>query len=198
MPEESPMISRTSAAGSRSTDPCVTLDGRDGEQIQVLVRSPEPDDQALGLVLDCMTRAAADHSPWNQYLRSDMSVSDISVKLDGSRRPGGHQPCPVPRGIHLMHHDTLLKQLFPFTDITLICDPDSRDTVWGFSVSEVDCLHFIYVKSAFRRFGLGSWLLRETGLWGDEVVMSHRTPALYRAWPGIRWLWNPYRMMAWN
>jgi hypothetical protein len=62
----------------------------------------------------------------------------------------------------------------------------------------VDCLHFIYVKSAFRRFGLGSWLLRETGLWGDEVVMSHRTPALYRAWPGIRWLWNPYRMMAWN
>ena len=102
MPEESPMISRTSALGSRSTDPCVTLDGRDGEQIQVLVRSPEPDDQALGLVLDCMTRSAADHSPWNQYLRSDMSVSDISVKLDGSRRPGGYQPCPVPRGIHLL------------------------------------------------------------------------------------------------
>ena len=182
MPEESPMISRTSAAGSRSTDPCVTLEGRDGEQIQVLVRSPEPDDQALGLVLDCMARAAADHSPWQQ-------------RLDG---PGGYQPSPVPRGIHLRHHDTLLKKLFPFTDITLICDPDSRDTVWGFSVSEVDCLHFIYVKSAFRRFGLGSWLLRETGLWGDEVVMSHRTPALYRAWPGIRWLWNPYRMMAWN
>ena len=35
MPEESPIISRTSASGSRSTDPCVTLDGRDGEQIQV-------------------------------------------------------------------------------------------------------------------------------------------------------------------
>ena len=185
MPEESPMISRTSASGSRSTDPCVNLEGRDGEQIQVLVRSPEPDDQALGLVLDCMARAAADHSPWQQ-------------RLDG---PGGCQPSPVPRGIHLRHHDTLLKKNLPNMSIMVACDPSAPSAVWGWCAYSPEVLHYVYVKSAFRRMGIGGAMIRDlldNGIFSDagEICCSHRTAGLFRAWPNTRWLWNPYKILG--
>ena len=163
--------------------------------IQVHIRSPEPDDAALGLVLDSWTKAVADHSPWATHLRSDISVK---VKEKGTGRQATRQggaTAPIPRPILLHHHDILLKSLIPHSDIALACDPSDPDTVWGWSCSEADCLHFIYVKNAFRGFGIGRLLLRETGLWGDEIRISHRTPALFSRWPGVHFLWNPYRMM---
>ena len=168
------------------------------EIIPVLLRNPEPDDAALGLVLDSWTKAVADHSPWATHLRSDTSVK---VKGKGTGRQATRQggtTAPIPRPILLHHHDILLKSLIPHSDIALACDPSDPDTVWGWSCSEADCLHFIYVKNAFRGFGIGRLLLRETGLWGDEIRISHRTPALFSHWPGVHFLWNPYRMMKWN
>jgi GNAT superfamily N-acetyltransferase len=188
------MISDTSTHALRFAYPA--HEGED--QIEVHLRTPEPDDAALGLVLDSWTRAVADHSPWATYLRSDISVK---VKGKGTGRQATRQggtTAPIPRPILLHHHDILLKNLIPHTDITLACDPSDPDTVWGWSCSEVDCLHFLYVKNAFRGFGIGRLLLRETGLWGDEIRISHRTPALYSHWPDVHFLWNPYRMMIWN
>ena len=177
MPAISTAISTTSDSVRRFTEP---------EHIEIELRKPEPDDAALGLVLDSWTKAVADHSPWATSMRRD------------SRHGRGVQSTPVPRPLTLYHHDTLLKSLIPHTDITLACDPKDPSTVWGWECSEIDCLHFVYVKSAFRGFGIGRLLLEESGLWSDEIRVSHRTPALYSHWPGVHFLWNPYRMMIWN
>lgn len=156
------------------------------EHIEIELRKPEPDDAALGLVLDSWTRAVADHSPWSRSVRM-------------ARQHGrGVQSTPVPRTLTIYHHDLLLKSLIPHTDITLACDPSEPSTVWGWECSEADCLHFIYVKNAFRGFGIGRILLEESGLWGDEIRVSHRTPALYSHWPGVHFQWNPYRMMVYG
>ena len=169
------------------------------DQIEVHFRSPEPDDAALGLVLDSWTRAVADHSPWATYLRSDISVK---VKEKGTGRQATRQggtTAPIPRPILLHHHDILLKSLIPHSDITLACDPSDPDTVWGWVCSDLHCLHFLYVKNAFRGFGIGRLLLEKTGLLLEEKIrISHRTPALYSHWPDVHFLWNPYRMMIWN
>jgi len=171
-------------------------EGQDG--IRVLFRSPEPDDAALGLVLDAWTKAVADHSPWQCNLRSDTSARWQGRLASGETRQGG-TTAPIPRPILVYHHDILLKKLIPHTDITLACDPGDPDTVWGWVCSDLHCLHFIYVKNAFRGFGIGRLLLEETGLLLEKKIrISHRTPALYSHWPGVHFMWNPYRMMIWN
>ena len=191
MTEINPMISATSPHALRFAYPA--HEGED--QIEVHLRTPEPDDAALGLVLDSWVLGVCDHSPWLTYLRSDISVKgEGNEKAPGKSRQGG-ATAPIPRPILHYHHDTLLKKLIPHTDITLACDPGDPATVWGWSCSEVDCLHWIYVKNAFRGFGIGRLLLQETGLWGDEIKISHRTPALFSRWPDVHFLWNPYRMM---
>ena len=189
---------RSPQSVANTTD--VTEQGSDTtESIQVLLRNPEPDDAALGLVLDAWTKAVADHSPWQCNLRSDVSVKGQGMGTGRAATRQGGTTAPIPRPILVYHHDILLKKLIPHTDITLACDPGDPDTVWGWVCSDLHCLHFIYVKNAFRGFGIGRLLLEDTGLRiGKKIRISHRTPALYSHWPGVHFMWNPYRMMIWN
>jgi GNAT superfamily N-acetyltransferase len=65
--------------------------------------------------------------------------------------------------------------------------------VWGWICSDGELLHFIYVKAAFRGFGIGGVLFRTAFSGADRVKVSHRTGSLYTAFPGVNFLWNPYR-----
>ena len=155
--------------------------------VEVMLRPLDPAGSAgemeLGLVMDSWTRGVADDSPWNPQV---------------GRGRGGVGRTPVPPHITLYHHDTLLKNLLPRITIIAACDPSAPSTIWGWIAFEQNVLHYIYVKSAFRRMGIGGLLLKDLVTQGiledlDEVCCSHRTAGLFRAWPGVRWLWNPYK-----
>ena len=152
---------------------------RNPEQIGILLRQPEPDDRALGFVLDSWVKTVAADSPW-------------AVATAGSTP---HAPTPLPPPLIKYHHDIILKKLIPHSDITLACDPDDADTIWGYICTDGELLHFIYVKAAFRGFGIGGCLLRAAGLPDSNISTSHRTKSLFVAFPGVRFLWNPYRMI---
>ena len=148
---------------------------RNEEQIGILLRKPEPDERALRFVLDSWCKTVAAEPPW-----------DFSTP---------HHTPPLPHPLMIYEHDTLLKKIIPHSTITLACDPDDPDTVWGYVCTDGDLLHFIYVKSAFRGFGIGGCLLRAAELPSSNVITSHRTKSLFVAFPGVRFLWNPYRMI---
>jgi GNAT superfamily N-acetyltransferase len=150
---------------------------RNPEQIGILLRQPEPDDRALGFVLDSWVKTVAADSPW-------------AVATAGSKT---HIPTPLPPPLIKYHHDIILKKIITNSDITLGCDPGDADTVWGWICSDGELLHFIYVKAAFRGFGIGGVLFRTAFSGSDRVKVSHRTGSLYTAFPGVNFLWNPYR-----
>ena len=162
----------------------LTVKGEQGN-IEVLLRTLEPDDQARSLVLNSWSRAVSEDSPWGR-------------RVNDSGAGGQGHPTPLPPHVILHHHVTLLKELIPGTVIRLICDPGQPDIIWGYVSFEEDCLHWCYVKGAFRGYGLGSLLLDESGMRGAEVTVSHRTRSLYEHWPGVRFKWNPYRMIKWR
>jgi len=150
---------------------------RNPEQIGILLRQPEPDDRALGFVLDSWVKTVAADSPW-------------AVATAGSTT---HVSTPLPPPLIKYHHDIILKKIITNSDITLGCDPGDADTVWGWICSDGELLHFIYVKAAFRGFGIGGVLFRTAFSGSDRVKVSHRTGSLYTAFPGVNFLWNPYR-----
>ena len=178
MTDKSSTITEGSETGSRVRYPKDSIafpTQRNEEQIAILLRKIEPDERALSLVLDSWTKTVAAEPPW-----------DFSHPQ--------HTPPPPPT-LLIYEHDTLLKKIIPHSTITLACDPDDPDTVWGYVCVDDDLLHFIYVKSAFRGFGIGGCLLRAAGLPDSNVSTSHRTKSLFVAFPGVRFLWNPYRMI---
>lgn len=172
---------------------------RNDEQIPILLREPEPDDRALGFVLDSWVKTVAVESPWAAETGSQSRGKDQTSKHSDTRMSDytdtPRHTTPLPPSLIKYHHDTLLKKIIRNSDITLACDPDDPDTVWGWVCSDGDLLHFIYVKSAFRGFGIGGVLLRTTDTELEKCVVSHRTGSLYVAWPMINFRWNPYRMI---
>ena len=178
MTVKSSTITEGSETGSRvryPKDSIVFPTQRNEEQIAVLLRKIEPDERALRFVLDSWCKTVAAEPPW-----------DFSTP---------HHTPPLPHPLMIYEHDVLLKKIIPHSTITLACDPDDPDTVWGYVCFDGDLLHFIYVKSAFRGFGIGGCLLRAADLPDSNVITSHRTKSLFVAFPGIRFLWNPYRMI---
>jgi hypothetical protein len=171
MTEKSSMIT----TGSVVNRGIVYPSHRNEEQIGILLRRPEPDDRAIRFVLDSWCKTVAAEPPW-----------DFS-----STR---HTP-PPPHPLLIYEHDTILKKIIRNSSITLACDPDDADTVWGYVCCDGELLHFIYVKSAFRGFGIGGCLLRAIGIPKGKMMISHRTESLFTAFPNIRFFYNPYRMI---
>jgi hypothetical protein len=66
-----------------------------------------------------------------------------------------------------------ITRTFEQARVYVACDPSARADIWGYLVEEDGRVHFVYVKSAFRRFGIAS------GLWamcvGLRVPHSHDT-----------------------
>jgi len=170
MDEKSSMISENSTLGSRVVYPTA----RNEEQIAILLRKPEPDDRVMGFVLDSWCKTVASEPPW------DFAAT--------------HHTPPPPHPLLIYMHDTILKKIIRNSTITLACDPDDPDTVWGYICSDGDLLHFVYVKSAFRGFGIGGCLFRSAGLPSGKIEISHRTGSVFKAFPKSRLIWNPYRM----
>jgi hypothetical protein len=164
---------------------------RNDLQIAILLREPEPDDRAMGFVLDSWVKTVAADSPWAT------ETGKHSRAGSGSDTPAQapRHTTPLPPSLIKYHHDTLIKKIIRNSSITLACDPDDADTIWGWICFDSDLLHFIYVKSAFRGFGIGGGLLRSTDAFGGRITTSHRTGSLFIAWPGIDFKWNPYRML---
>ena len=148
---------------------------------ELLIRPLELGGRETGFVLDSWSRAVARDPIW---------------RVEVGRR--GVARTPIPPSLSLYYHDIILKKILTNCTLLVACDPEDTDVIWGYiAFDQVDpVLHFVYVKGAFRRMGIGTRLLSEAGLILDEpVVVSHRTESLFKAFPNVKWRWNPYRMM---
>jgi len=103
---------------------------------------------------------------------------------------------PPPPSVMKYHHDIILKKIIHSSVIRLACDPGDPDTVWGWICFDGELLHFIYVKSAFRGFGIGGALFR-SAFDVDRLKVSHRTDSLFMAFPGVDFK-NPYMMFNYD
>jgi ribosomal protein S18 acetylase RimI-like enzyme len=152
---------------------------------ELLIRPLELGGRETGFVLDSWSRAVARDPIW---------------RVEVGRR--GVARTPIPPSLSLYYHDIILKKILTNCTLLVACDPEDTDVIWGYvAFDQVDpVLHFVYVKGAFRRMGIGTRLLRQfmNSLPGDPlepVIVSHRTEGLFKAWPNVKWRWNPYRMM---
>ena len=179
----------TAASPAIATDPAIgSLVINQGPGL--LIRPLELEGRETGFVLDSWNRAVARDPIWAAQV---------------GRR--GVARTPIPPSLSLYYHDIILKKILTKCTLLVACDPEDPDVIWGYVAFDPKdpVLHFVYVKGAFRRMGIGTRLMEEAfercnGCWSQiedhPVVVSHRTESLFKAWPQVKWRWNPYRMMV--
>jgi GNAT superfamily N-acetyltransferase len=101
---------------------------------------------------------------------------------------------PISREVFFPAHQLVLERLLarPNVEVHLAVWPDDPNVVFGWSVTEGDCVHYVYVKPDFRKAGLARALLAHRPF----AQYSHHTYVLRDLHPKIAHLtYNPYRML---
>ena len=185
--------------GSDTTKDTVSFVSGLGPELRI--RPLDLEGRETGFVLDSWNRAVARDPIWAAQV---------------GRR--GVARTPIPPSLSLYYHDIILKKILNKCTLLVACDPDDPDVIWGYvafdaglpvpgnsgsyELNRTPVLHFVYVKGAFRRMGIGNRLMDEAfercnGCWAQiadhPVVVSHRTESLFKAWPSVKWRWNPYK-----
>lgn len=106
----------------------------------------------------------------------------------------------VPKQMYRRGQMDLMKQLVGRSTVYVACDEKDLSQIYGYLIAEklvdIDILHYIYVKSPFRRFGIGRVLYdvidRNAAY---PCIASHKT--LYFDYLKEKWnlSFNPYILL---
>lgn len=95
-------------------------------------------------------------------------------------------------------HRRLVWAWLPECDVRIACDTQDADAIMGFLVRYGNVLHYVHVRSDFRRFGIAKALAAE--LVNERAFYTHELSDQihYRGMIEIpaRWTFNPYPFLA--
>ena len=81
----------------------------------------------------------------------------------------------IPRDTFFAEHHRVLERIFargPTVKLAVL--PDQQDVVLGYAVVEGQVIHYVYVKPAFRRYGIAKALLGACGI-RPKFTYTHHT-----------------------
>lgn len=100
----------------------------------------------------------------------------------------------IPRKTFFAYHHQIIERIIARNATVLVATPeDDPSTILGYLVHEGPVLHYIYTKGPFRRLGIASRLIKESGLDLNKSQFTHWTydaDDLLPLWPGLSY--NPY------
>lgn len=94
----------------------------------------------------------------------------------------------VAQAVYFKEHHKLIDALLRDATVLVATPQDDPDTILGWSVKSGDTLHYVYVKEAFRRLGIGKALV------GEFDQHSHLTPYFVKWLEHTKYIsiYNPY------
>lgn len=111
------------------------------------------------------------------------------------------------RSVYWSHHPRLIEAILERSEVIVAHPTSEPSVVAGWMCYEGKTIHYMYVRSSLRRFGVATQLLKESGLdlELDPVFMSHRTKLcneLVGYWYGKKFyagkfskiVFNPYQL----
>lgn len=96
----------------------------------------------------------------------------------------------IDKDSYMASYHKILDQLFlkPDVDIKIACVTEDPELILGYSVSEPSILHWVFVKQAWRRFGIAKQLIPK-----DVSRITHLTTVAEKLKPK-EWLFDPFKL----
>ena len=101
----------------------------------------------------------------------------------------------IPPEVYFHEHHKVAERLLRKSVVPVVCQRSAPGVLLGFAVLEMStplCLHWLYVKNAWRKMGVAAKLLGSIDL--NTCVYSHWTHAI-KGWTAARWprlRYDPY------
>ena len=84
----------------------------------------------------------------------------------------------IPNTLYYQYHKAIVMDLLKRSLVSMVVDPEDQDHVYGYIVyeaGEMFILHYMYIKSAFRNFGLAKSILQKANpqFGVEEMYLTH-------------------------
>jgi GNAT superfamily N-acetyltransferase len=119
---------------------------------------------------------------YKNWLRSYHDLSDVA-RL-------------IPKRVYYPGQSALIKKLLQRCDVLVACMVDDPDQVYGWICFEPNVMHYVFVKSLYRKCGVGSALIEAAFPVGTNFCFSHHTfHTRKRLFQSRNSFYNPYFCM---
>lgn len=102
----------------------------------------------------------------------------------------------MPNSVFFSQHAEIIKQIIarPTTSITIICNPEDEEQVYGYLVSEANhsILHFAYIKYNYRKLSMMKTLLSTFGKSTHNTFITHLPRHFNNIKDKYGLIYNPY------
>lgn len=114
-----------------------------------------------------------------EYRNSLFATANVSPFINQNGKADLHR-LSVPDSIYYKHHAIIIQNLLESSYVLVLCNPENEDHIFGYIVyqpyNEHVIVHFLYIKSLYRRFGLAKKLLSDiTDIKNKTIYASHMT-----------------------
>lgn len=146
--------------------------------LPIIIREMSPDD--LHLVLDSWVKG---------YRGFAFAVPSRSGRWDGQS--------PLPTRLYLDEHERLVRDILDRSHTLVATRPEDPDQILGWLCYEPALLHYVYVKTIYRGWGIARRMLGRANITRERpAVFSHRTSHSDQKLKSRMAVFNPYR--AWR
>jgi GNAT superfamily N-acetyltransferase len=103
---------------------------------------------------------------------------------------------PCSKTIYCKKQHDLIKKLIAESAVIVATPSDDFELIVGYAVFEPEVLHWLYVKSSFRRMGVASELMKHSGLCDNFSYTHLPSSAIGRWFMDQGGVYNPYLLMG--
>ena len=105
----------------------------------------------------------------------------------------------IPTSLYVVGQRSRIDKILgsPPTKVTIATNPEEPSVIYGYSViTGENILHYLYVKNAFRKLGIGTQLINR--LFGSQVLYTHKSADIWaerilKEDPTFNeWMYDPY------
>lgn len=99
------------------------------------------------------------------------------------------------KSIYFENYKLVLDHILKTAQVYVACSKEDPNVIFGYVVYEPETIHYVFVKEAFRRFGLAKALIKEALGGAEKAEATHRTgmviPILRRY---DKLVFNPFKL----
>jgi len=95
----------------------------------------------------------------------------------------------IPKQVFMEEHAKRIKKCLETAQVK-IASPDEF-LIYGYLIASNDCIHYVYVRPEFSRFGIAKMLVQSLNL--KQIEASHWTPPMNEISKKHKIIYNPYR-----
>ncbi len=97
----------------------------------------------------------------------------------------------IAKSVYFDNYKLVIDRLLNQSEVLVACHPTDENVILGYCVFEPNLIHYMFIKEAFRRFGIATDLIKKAGV-KESATITHKTQMAIPILRRKDFIFNPF------